>query len=57
MPREIVKMGKKIMQHFSIFASRLAAATSALVLSLFLISGTVSTPQHSAGALYVGVIA
>lgn len=45
------------MQYFSSFASRLAAATSALALSVFLISGTVSMPQQTGSAAYVGVIA
>lgn len=50
-------MGKKAMQYFSIFASRFVAATSALVLSLFLISGTVTAPQQTGTAAYIGVIA
>jgi len=57
MSRGIVKMGKKAMQYFSTFASRFAAATSALALSLFLISGTVSMPQQTGSAAYVGAIA
>ncbi len=48
------------MTQASNLGSRLAAAASAFALSLFLISGTVSTPAtaqaQSAGA-YVGVVA
>lgn len=55
--RGIVRMGKKTMQYISTFASRFVAATSALALSLVLISGTVNVPQHSGTSAYVGVIA
>lgn len=42
----------------STFASKLAAAASALILSLVLISGTVSMPQAArASIVYVGEIA
>lgn len=42
----------------STFTSKLAAAASALVLSLVLISGTVSMPQTAqASTVYVGEIA
>lgn len=53
----IVRMGKKAMQYFSTFASRFVAAASALVLSLFLISGTVTAPQQTGTTAYIGVIA
>lgn len=46
------------MTHQSTFASKLAAATSALVLSLVLISGTVSMPSTAqAQTVYVGEMA
>lgn len=42
----------------STLASKLAAAASALILSLVLISGTVSMPQSAqASTVYVGEIA
>jgi hypothetical protein len=50
-------MGKKTMQTISTFASRFVAATSALALSLVLISGTVSVPHQTGASAYVGVIA
>jgi hypothetical protein len=51
------RMGKKTMQTISTFASRFVAATSALALSLVLISGTVSVPHQTGTSAYVGVIA
>lgn len=50
-------MGKKAMQYFSTFASRFVAATSALALSLVLISGTVTVPQPTGTTAYIGAIA
>ena len=50
-------MGKKIMQYISTFASRFVAATSALALSLVLISGTVNVPHQTGSSAYVGAIA
>lgn len=50
-------MGKKTMQYISSLSSRFVAATTALALSLFLISGTVSVPQQTGNAAYIGAIA
>lgn len=56
-PAKLDRMGKKIMQYISTFASRFVAATSALALSLFLISGTVNVPHQTGSSAYVGAIA
>lgn len=46
------------MTHQSTFTSKLAAAASAFILSLVLISGTVSMPQSAqASTVYVGDLA
>jgi len=57
-PQARLKQRKKTMTHQSTFANKLAAAASALILSLVLISGTVSMPQSAqASTVYVGEIA
>ncbi|MFN3516311.1 MAG: hypothetical protein ACK4YM_04020 [Novosphingobium sp.] len=57
-PQARSKQRKIAMIQQSTFASKLAAAASALILSLVLISGTVSMPQAArASIVYVGEIA